>query len=137
MRRRRKRIVDGIVGILLSATVLVVLVWNLFVPDQEISTKESRVLAQRPKLTLNSLVSGEFMEKYETYLADQFAGRDLWRNLKVTLGRLGGVRQENGVVWETAGSCSRRWSPRTRTLLRKHFPRLGRSRRNIPTWTFT
>ncbi|MCI8714076.1 MAG: hypothetical protein HFH23_17945 [Ruminococcus sp.] len=103
MKKRRKRIVDGIVGILLSATVLVVLVWNLFVPDQEISTKESRVLAQRPKLTLNSLVSGEFMEKYETYLADQFAGRDLWRNLKVTLGRLGGVRQENGVVLGDGG----------------------------------
>lgn len=103
MKKRRKRIVDGIVGILLSVVVLIVILWNVLVPDREISTRESRVLAQRPKLTLSSLVSGEFMDKYEAYLSDQFAGRDLWRNLKVALGRVGGVRQENGVVLGDGG----------------------------------
>ena len=103
MKKRRKRIIDGIVGILLSMVVLIVFLWNVLVPDREISTKESRVLAQRPKLTLNSLISGEFMDKYEVYLSDQFAGRDLWRNLKVALGRIGGVRQENGVVLGDGG----------------------------------
>lgn len=102
-RRRRKKIIDGIVGILLAAVVLFLMVWNILVPDREFSTEESRVLAQRPKLSINSLVSGEFMEKYEAYLADQFAGRSLWRNLKVAIGRIGGERQENGVVLGDGG----------------------------------
>lgn len=98
MRRRRNRKIDGIVGLILSALVLLLLVCNLLVPDSEISGRESRVLAQRPKLTWSSLLSGDFMEKYETYLSDQFVGRSAWRNLKVALKRIGGEREENGVL---------------------------------------
>lgn len=85
-------------GLILSALVLLLLVCNLLVPDSEISGRESRVLAQRPKLTWSSLLSGDFMEKYETYLSDQFVGRSAWRNLKVALKRIGGEREENGVL---------------------------------------
>lgn len=98
LRRRRNRKIDGIVGLMLAAVVLFLTACNLLTPDSEISERESRVLAQRPKLTWSSLLSGDFMEKYETYLSDQFVGRSVWRNLKVALKRIGGEREENGVL---------------------------------------
>lgn len=98
-RRKRNRKTDGMIGLLLSAFVLLLLVCNLLVPDRELSGHEgSRVLAQRPKLTWDGLLAGDFMEKYETYLSDQFVGRSVWRNLKVALKRMGGEREENGVI---------------------------------------
>lgn len=103
VRKRRKRVIDGIMGILLSAVILLVMAWNVLAPDKELSVEESRVLAQRPKLSINSLLSGEFMEKYDAYLSDQFAGRNLWRNLRVAVGRISGERQENGVVLGDGG----------------------------------
>ena len=56
------------------------------------------MLASKPKLSVSSVLSGDYMEKYESYLADQFAGRDFLRNIKVTLGRFGGNKDENGVL---------------------------------------
>ena len=56
------------------------------------------MLASKPKLSVSSVLSGDYMEKYENYLADQFAGRDFLRNIKVTLGRFGGNKDENGVL---------------------------------------
>ena len=71
---------------------------NLFWPDHEMSEQENRMLASKPKLSVSSVLSGDYMEKYESYLADQFAGRDFLRNIKVTLGRFGGNKDENGVL---------------------------------------
>ncbi len=98
IRRRRNRKIDGIVGLVLAAFVLLLMVCNLLAPDSDFSERESRVLAQRPKLTLSSLLTGDFMEKYEEYLTDQFVCRSMWKNLKVALKRIGGEREESGVL---------------------------------------
>lgn len=57
-------------------------VLNTFSADKEFSEKENRVLAQKPEFSVKSLVSGEFTRDYETYITDQFIGRDLWVTLK-------------------------------------------------------
>ena len=41
-----------------------------------------------PKLSLDSLLSGEFATDYETYLTDQFIFRDGWIGMKTTAERL-------------------------------------------------
>ena len=41
-------------------------------PDKSFSENENRALASMPKLSLDSLLSGEFATDYETYLTDQF-----------------------------------------------------------------
>ena len=74
------------------------LVLNIIVPNKEMSEEENRMLAGRPKLTIESLVSGDFMDKFETYQADQFVGRNAWRKLKTALDRIGGSKEENGVL---------------------------------------
>lgn len=71
---------------------------NLIVSDKEMSEEENRMLAQMPKLTWGSLVSGDFMTKYETYLADQFAGRNIWRSIKVRLSSFGGSKKEDDIL---------------------------------------
>lgn len=76
---------------------------NLLVPDREYSSDENRRLAGRPRITPDSLISGTFVDKYETYLTDQFAGRALLRKLRVTVDRLGGGREENGVLFGRNG----------------------------------
>ena len=61
------------------------------------------MLATKPKFRLSSLISGDYDEKFEAYMDDQFVGRDMWRKLKVTVDRIGGSRLENGVYIGTNG----------------------------------
>lgn len=96
-RKRNKRI-EATIGKIFMLVIAVFILLNLIVPDKELSETENRMLTQRPELTISSIASGDFMTKYEDYLADQFAGRELWRSLKVAVSRLAGNREENGVL---------------------------------------
>lgn len=86
------------VGSVFGLCIIILVLANILIPDKKLSEKENRMLADKPKLTWNSLVTGDFMTKYEDYMADQFAGRTMWRGIKVTLSRLGGSREENDVL---------------------------------------
>lgn len=96
-RKRRGRI-ESLIGKIFILSLFLILLINLIVPDKEQSEQENRVLETVPKLSLTSVLNGDFMEQWENYMSDQFAGRNLWRGLKVSLDRLGGSRMENGVI---------------------------------------
>ncbi len=96
--QRRLRRIEGTVGKVFILCMIVFFLLNLIVSDKEMSEEENRMLAQMPKLTWSSLVSGDFMTKYETYLADQFAGRNIWRSIKVRLSSFGGSKQEEDIL---------------------------------------
>ena len=51
-------------------------------PSQEISEAERRKLAQFPELSVTSIVTGGFMNKFEDYTLDQFPLRDTIRQIK-------------------------------------------------------
>ncbi len=53
-----------------------------FKPGEEYSLSERRKLAQMPKLTWEALKTGEFADKTEEYVVDQFPLRDAFRALK-------------------------------------------------------
>ena len=57
-------------------------------PPLEFSETENRVLAQRPKIRAEAVLSGEFEADYEEYLTDQFIFRDQWIGLKTSIERL-------------------------------------------------
>lgn len=57
-------------------------------PQTEHSETENRDLATRPPLRLETVLNGEFESDYETYLTDQFVGRDGWIRLKTMVERL-------------------------------------------------
>lgn len=94
---------ESILTVLFGICILLLLLVNLFWPDHERSEKENRMLTMKPKISISGILSGDYMEKYESYLADQFAGRDFFRNIKVTLERFGGNKDENGVLIGKSG----------------------------------
>ena len=67
---------------------------NLISPDRDFSQMENRTLAQLPKLTPSDFqlklplkqsgdfFTGEYMSEFETYVTDQFVGRDVWIGVK-------------------------------------------------------
>ncbi len=97
-RKRNDKKIERAVGLAFVGCVVFLILLNLLVPNKEMSEEENRMLAARPKLTVSGLLSGDFMEKFESYQADQFAGRNIWRDIKTSLSRFGGSREENGVL---------------------------------------
>ena len=67
-------------------------------PQKERSETENRTLQQRPALTWDSLLAGEFADDYEEYLSDQFILRDNWITLKTAAERAT-LKQETGDVY--------------------------------------
>ena len=94
---RQRKVQEKLVGIIFILTLFLFLIINVIVPEREKSVQENRMLATKPKFRLSSLISGDYDEKFEAYMDDQFVGRDMWRKLKVTVDRIGGSRLENGV----------------------------------------
>ena len=100
---RQRKVQEKLVGIIFILTLFLFLIINVIVPDRGKSVQENRMLATKPKFRLSSLISGDYDEKFEAYMDDQFVGRDMWRKLKVTVDRIGGSRLENGVYIGTNG----------------------------------
>ena len=67
------------------------------------SEMENRKLAQRPQMTLQSLLAREENQKYsyryEQYVNDQFVGRDAWITLKSVSESALGKIENNGIVY--------------------------------------
>ena len=70
----------GAVALVTVWTVLTVFAW--FKPAAAVSDAERRPLNQFPELNTDTLLSGEFMSKFESYTLDQFPFRDSFRQLK-------------------------------------------------------
>lgn len=67
------------------------------VPQKENSVLENRLLETKPELVLEDILSGDYQEHYETYLNDQFYGRDWWVRMAAEMERLVGKKDINGV----------------------------------------
>ena len=87
----KKAICIGFVAVLFLSLLLTV-----FLPDQSFSEMENRYLAGKPALSLQAVLSGDWMEDMETYLADQFPGRTFFVRTKATLNFLLGQREIGG-----------------------------------------
>ncbi len=88
---------------------------HFIVPDRESSEQENTNLSQFKAPTLETLRSGEFMEKFEKYYNDQFPLRDQWVHLKARSEWALGKQENNKVYFGTDG----------RTLF-AHFTRISR-----------
>ncbi len=81
---REKRQAALTVGVI-CAILLVFTVADFLNKDRLYSEKEKRMLAQKPKLTKETVLDGSFMEDYEEYVTDQFVARDKWTGIKTTM----------------------------------------------------
>lgn len=69
----------------------------IFIPKKEFSELEFRYLEKFPKFSLASLLSGEYIEGLETYLADHFPLRDNFMAIKTNYQLSIGQKLINGV----------------------------------------
>ena len=53
-----------------------------FAPAKDVSEAERRPLEQMPEITVESIMDGKFMTKFEDYTLDQFPMRDTFRQIK-------------------------------------------------------
>jgi len=74
---KNKIISISFIGILITVFLL-----NSILPIKAISNSERRKLSQLPELSINTVLNGEFMKKYEKYLLDQMLLRDTFRTIK-------------------------------------------------------
>lgn len=96
-RKKKRGRLESLIGAVFILTLFVVMLINILVPDRKRSEEESRMLATRPSLSWSNIMSGDFMEKFEAYMADQFVGRDAMRQVKVTADRIGGAKMEGDI----------------------------------------
>ena len=57
-------------------------IWAVLKPADEFSESERRPLDKLPELSINSILSGKFMDDFEDYTNDQFPMRDFFRSIK-------------------------------------------------------
>lgn len=70
----------GILAVIALWAALTAFAW--FAPDKDVSQAERRPLKQFPEISADTLLKGDFMEKFEGYTLDQFPLRDDFRTLK-------------------------------------------------------
>lgn len=76
-------------------------------PDDAYSEAERRALAQKPEFGAQALVSGEFMEDFEAYAADQFPLRDGFRSIKAFSERYLFLRADNNDIVIRDGAAAK------------------------------
>lgn len=86
-----------IIGCLFSILILFLAIAGVISRDRKVSEMENRQLAQKPKMTLETVLSGDYQKEYEEYYNDQFVFRNTWIKVKTATDRLLGKREENGV----------------------------------------
>ena len=69
-----------------------VMIWMSAAPDKEYSEQENRYLAQFPVIRAENVMNAEFMDRFETYLTDQFPIRNACINIKTAVLRASGQR---------------------------------------------
>ncbi len=72
---------------------------GLTAEEKTYSSSEKRELQTMPKAKVKTIKNGKFQKKYETYLSDQFPGRDGWVQLQTSASRLFGKTESNGVYF--------------------------------------
>lgn len=79
MENKTKNIIISIGFIVILLCVFFI---NILSPDKTISSTERRKLQQFPEISISKILNTDSIKKFESYTADQFIGRDYFRNIK-------------------------------------------------------
>ena len=111
MNLENEKLHAGMTVALLALVLLVFTAADLLKADRLFSETENRVLAQKPKLSLEGILSGSYEKEYEAYATDQFIHRDTWVMLKTRMDILLERKAIKGVYLAEDGS-----------LIEQHLP---------------
>lgn len=108
----------GFLGVVVAA--------NALTPDKSFSEMENRNLAQKPVVSLNGLLTGKFMSEYESYVTDQFAGRDGWTAAKAAIELASGKQENNGVYFCGGSTLITRFDAPDAEKVEKNLPYINK-----------
>ena len=111
MNLENEKLHAGMTVALLALVLLVFTAADLLKADRLFSETENRVLAQKPKLSLEGILSGSYEKEYEAYATDQFVHRVTWLMLKTRMDILLERKAIKGVYLAEDGS-----------LIEQHLP---------------
>ncbi len=94
------------VGVM-AALLLGLSVWCWLKPADDYSESERRVLAAFPKVSVESVLSGEFTKDFETYTQDQFPMRDQMRRVKAIANLFVFQQKDNNDLYLADGYVSK------------------------------
>lgn len=104
MNKKTKNIV---VTVLIAAILIGFFGWNLVKKQTDFSDSERRALAKFPEITLESVISGEFMKEFEDFTLDQFPVRDGFRSIKAFVSHYIFANKDNNDVIIENGHISK------------------------------
>ena len=84
-------------AVLFVAFIFGLAIWFVVNPKADYSSAEKRYLQQFPETSVDTVLSGEFSEKFETYFADHFPQRNMWVGLNSYYNLGIGLNGRNGV----------------------------------------
>lgn len=104
--------ISEILGIVLSIVIMAGLgIADLFIDNGLFSAAENRLLEQKPKFSLQTLLQDKYTEDYEAYLSDQFLFRAKWITMK-TYGDLAlGKKEVKGIYFLSDGRMAEQHLP--------------------------
>ena len=111
------KIKNYVVVISMAAVLFALSLTCWFKQENPFSESERRVLEKFPKLSLETIGSGKFMEEFEAYSLDQFPFRDSFRSMKamVSYGILG--KKDNNNIYLAEGHLSKMEYPMQEMML--------------------
>lgn len=125
-----KKTTDIVIGICFLVILGGVFIANLIISDKSFSEEENRVLQELPAFSVSSYMEGRYEKKLETYVNDQFLGRNTFIKVKtasdVTTGKLesnGVYRCKDDYLMEAITVPSDKWMKNTLSSL-KQFKRI-------------
>lgn len=124
-----KKSINCILGLCFITVLAATFVCNLFSSDKTFSEEENRVLQEKPEFSFSSYIEGRYEKKLESYVNDQFLGRNAFIKIKtasdVTTGKLesnGVYRCKDSYLMESLTEPTEHWQKSTIASL-KQFKR--------------
>ena len=102
-----------------------IFIMNLVVKDKTVSESERRTLQNFPKITLDTVKSGDAMDKFEKYTTDQFALRDTFRVIKSLFNINVYNQKDNNNLFKKNNAIYKMDYPLSETNLNKSLDRIA------------
>ncbi|WP_373897606.1 DHHW family protein [Haloimpatiens sp. FM7315] len=77
--------------------IFIIFIINIISKDKTFSSEENRTLNTRPKFSMENLMHSDYTKKYESYVSDQFFLRNFWVNIKSSVERFSGKKENNDI----------------------------------------
>lgn len=93
------------------------------------SPVEKRELQTRPEISITKVLDGRFQKKYESYLRDQFPGRDHWVSFQTDMELFMGKNEIHNVYIGKNHYLLEHYTEKS--LIRSRFPKICRLWRSL------